>query len=299
MKNIILFVVLLSLAMAAEGQENKWHELEGVYQSSANKEMYVRFTAGDSMLTAHLLWNNGEIHLRPDTGLAFVSKEAEDGNPIHVVFQRDPSGSVNRASVANNGIWVRAPNYKPVAKSEMPHTADQLQKFVGLYQLKGEASQFIQLTVDNNSLTLHQHWDGGIRDHFVPESEWNFFEPQFPIFTLNFSLDQEGRVTQFTAFGRDVWIRTAKASLSPAVVKKYEGKYRSSDDPDNMVQVVAAGNELIVRELWNKKEIRLQALTNTYFSDSRLSFPLQIILDDKGQAKQLVLLGNQTFVRIE
>jgi hypothetical protein len=300
MKNIILFNALLLSVLCSNGQEKKWHELEGYFQSQANKDFVVQFIAQDSIVFAKLLWNGGTAHLLPDTGLAFVSREQGENGPLRLVFRREPSGAVNQLSVSDPGnpVWVRAPNYKPVSQQEMAHTPDQLQKFAGLYHLKEDSAQYVQLTVDNNSLTIHQHWDGATRENFVPSAEGKFFERDFPRFTLEFSQDQQGRLSQFVALGRDHWIRVVKPTLSAARLKTYEGKFRSEDDSDNMVQLIAADSALTVRELWNKKEIRVKALSNTYFNDEKLSFPLQLIMDN-GQVKKIVLLGNQSFVRIE
>jgi hypothetical protein len=301
MKNIIFFFALLVSVLASRGQEKKWHELEGYFQSLKEKEMVVQFVARDSMIVGKTLWNGGEVHLLPDTGLAFVTREQSEHGPLHIVFHRDSSGAINQLSVSDPGnpIFVRLPNYKPVVMQEMAHTPDQLQKFAGLYHLKEDSSQYIQLTVDNNSLTIHQYWDGGTRENFVPSAEEKFFEKDFPRFTLEFSQDQQGQVTQFVALGRDVWIRTVKSTPSPEQMKTYEGKFRSVDDPDNVVQLIANGNELVLRELWNKKEIRLKSLTGTYFNMGDQSFPLQIIRGADGQVKQIIILGNQSFVRIE
>jgi hypothetical protein len=298
MKKTILFVAFFLPVLFAIGQEKKWHELEGYFRSRNNRDLVVQFIAQDSIVFGKLLWNGGSAHLLPDTGLAFVSREQGEHGPLRLVFHREPSGAVNQVDVSDNGLWVRDPNYKPVVQQEMPHTPDQLQKFAGLYQLKEDNAQYIQLTVDNNSLTIHQHWDGGVRENFVPSAEGKFFEKDFPRFTLEFSPDQQGHYNQFLALGRDHWIRAEAPTLTAAQLKTYEGKFRSEDDPDNMVQLVATDKGLIVRELWNKKEVSLQPLANTYFNDEKFSFPLQLLIDD-GQVKKIVLLGNQRFVRIE
>jgi hypothetical protein len=300
MKNIALLTALLLPFLSSPGQQKKWHELEGVFQSSVNKEMYVRFTAHDSLLVANLLWNNGEIHLfLPDTGLAFVSREKVDGEPIHIHFLRDPSGAVNQVNVSNNSVWIRTTNYKPNTITEMAHTPDQLQKYIGLYQAKADTSRYLQLIVDSNTLTIVQDWDENKIDNFVPDSGWTFFKKERPGLTLRFSLDQQGRVTQFLAFGRDVWIKVATTTPSAALLKTYEGKFRSTDDPDNQVELIAAGKDLVVRELWNKKEIRLQPVTNSFFNNADRSFPLTLITGESGKVNFIILLGNQNFVRIE
>src|SRR5579863_8192478 len=299
MKNIILLNALLLSVFSSNGQEKKWHELEGFFRSQANKDFVVQFIAQDSIVFAKLLWNGGSAHLVPDTGLAFVSREQGENGPLHLVFRRESSGAVNQVDVsADNGLWVRIPNYKPVVLQEMTHTPEELQKFAGLYQLKEDNAQYVQLTVDNNSLTIHQQWDGGTRENFVPSAEGKFFEKDFPRFTLDFSQDLQGRYNQFVALGRDHWIRVEKPTLSAAQLKTYEGKFRSQEDPDNMVQLIAADNRLIVKELWNNKEMTLEPVTNTYFNNGQRSFSLQIILES-GKVNQIILMGNQSFVRIE
>src|SRR5579863_3170687 len=145
MKNIILLNALLLSVFSSNGQEKKWHELEGFFRSQANKDFVVQFIAQDSIVFAKLLWNGGSAHLVPDTGLAFVSREQGENGPLHLVFHRDPSGAVNRLDVTDNGLWLRDPNYKPVTQQEMTHTPEQLQKFTGFYQLKEDSGRYVQL----------------------------------------------------------------------------------------------------------------------------------------------------------
>jgi hypothetical protein len=297
MKKSLLFSALALTTLFSIGQTKKWQALEGVFQSPANKDMYVRFTPTDSLLVAHLLWNNGEVHLLPDTGLAFVSREIEDGNPIRVSFQQDASGEVNRASVANNGIWTRVKDYKPPVKEEMAHTPGQLEKYTGIYKLMPDSSEITEVIIENNSLTLHGLINNGHQPNFVPSAEGKFFRKDYPAFTLDFSEDPQGSVTQFVAVGRLRYIRIDRTPPSPAQVKSYEGKYRSVDDPDNMVQLMAEGTDLVVRQLWNKKDIRLQPVTTSYFNDEKLSYPVQVI-SENGQVKRIILLGNQIFTKI-
>ena len=293
-----LFSCSLALAtLSMFGQEKRWRELEGVFQSPANKEMYVRFTPADSVLVAHLLWNDGELHLLPDTGLAFVSKELDGGNPVRISFQRDPSGAVDRVSVAGNGVWTRVNNYKPTVKTEMAHTPEQLQKYTGLYEVMPDSSEYIEVSVEDNSLSLHWLLNEGKQTGFVPSAEGKFFRKDYQLFTLDFSQDQQGQVTQFVAVGRLRYIRMARSAPSPAQVKTYEGRFRSVDDPDNLLELIADGNGLVLRELWNKKEIRLQPVTSTYFNDDKSSFPVRVI-SENGRVKQIIVLADEHFDKV-
>jgi hypothetical protein len=270
---------------------------EGYFQSSQNKDNVVQFSAIENGLFARLLWNNGEAHLTPESAMGFVSKEGGDEGPIHLVFHKDSTGGTNQVNVANNGVWNRIKDYKPVVKKEMEHTPAQLMPFRGLYQLQGNNSQFLQFSVKDNTLVLKQLWDGN-EISFLPESELRFFSRQVPQFSLDFSKDKDGIVAQVLAFKRDVWIKTNKPELMPAILKTYEGKYRSQDDPDNEISITATDSNLVVRQLWDKKDRVLQPLTEIYFNNQDRSFPLVIVKDQQGKVSQVVLLTGNIFKRL-
>jgi hypothetical protein len=232
----------------------------------------------------------------PDSDMGFVSKEASDEGPIHLLFNRDSSGAINQINVAKLGIWNRASDYKPVVKKEMEHTPEQLTAFQGFYQLREDPTQFIQITVKDNKLLLNQLGDGN-DIFFVPDSELTFFNNARPNFTLDFSKDKNGSVSQVVAFKRDVWIKQAELSITAALLKSYEGKYRSQDDPDNEIRIIATDSNLVVRQLWDQKERALQPLTNIYFNNQDRSFPLVIVLD-QGKVVRVVLLTGEIFNRV-
>src|ERR1700742_2420292 len=108
-------------------------------------------------------------------------------------------------------------------------------------------------------------WDGSVVDNFVPETPMDFFKLEQPIFTLSFSAGPDGRITQFIALGRQTWTKINPQPISTARFKSYEGKYRSKDDPDNEIQLVAVDSGLLIRQLWDRTEFRLYAVTNSYF----------------------------------
>ncbi|HET6254733.1 MAG TPA: hypothetical protein VFE32_11695 [Puia sp.] len=299
MKNILFLLAMGMSAVSTFGQQQKWHELEGYFQFTANKEQVVRFTARDSVLVVNLLWNNGKLHLLPDTGLSFVSKEPVEGNPIRVSFVRDATGAVNQVKVASSGIWVRVANYTPHVKKQIAHTPDQLQKFIGLYQMKRDTTLYIRLGVDSNTLTIHRMWDGNVIDNLVPESELKYFKVENTTFTLTFSSDPNGQVSQFLINEQEPWIRITAHNIDPAHFKSYEGKYQSATDPDNQIQLIATASGLVLRQLWDKKEIGFDPLTNSFFYNAQQSYPLHIVTDSLGQVKSVLLLGTELFNKID
>jgi hypothetical protein len=274
--------------------EGQWRAVVGIFQNAQNKEMYVQFSEAEGVLRAKLLWNNNEIHLIPQTPLAFVSKESGEEGPIHVTFIKDSSGGVNQVNVANNGIWNRANNYTPVIKMEMAHTPEQLRRFEGLYQLHNENDRFIEFKVKDNKLILKQYWDGN-EIYFVPESSLDFFSKEVPMFSLQFSQDSVGNIQKMVAFKRDIWYKLKRTQPTMQDLKSAEGKYQSKDDPDDVIQLIARGNNLVVKQLWDGKEIMVEPQTATYFYNGSQSFPLQIHKDINGATTQVTLLGVDVF----
>ena len=273
---------------------------EGYFQSPQNKDLVVQFSAVENGLFARLLWNNGEAHLIPESAMGFVSKESGEGGPLHLVFQKDSTGVVNQVNVTNNGVWNRIKDYKPVVKKEMEHTPAQLAPFQGLYQLQGGEAKFpkfIQFSERENKLVLKQMWDGH-EIMFVPESELAFFSREIKQFTLDFSKDNNGNITQVLAFKHDVWVKAKKPALTPAILASYQGKYQSEADPDNQIRLIARDSSLVIKQLWDGKETVVMPLGDTYFNNAALNLPLLIVMGPDGKVSQVVLMELNTFKKV-
>ncbi len=278
--------------------EPEWKAVEGIFQSGQNKDMYVQFTAKGGVLIAKLLWNNNEIHLAPESSLHFSSSQEGNQDPINITFIKTPDGSINQVTVANNGTWNRTKDYTPVTKKEMEHTPEQLKPFEGLYRLRNDSLRFIQFMVKENKLILKQHWDGN-EIEFVPDSATDFFSPAVPLFSLSFVKDKDGNIAEAIAFKRDRWDKMKKFNPAVAELKAFEGKFQFKDDPDNYLQVTAKEGHLIVRQLWDSKEIIVEPLAEGYFYNSEQSYPFQLLKDKDGMVKQALVLGIDLFNKVK
>lgn len=265
---------------------------KGVFQFAKDLDRYLRFTVRNDTLVAEFIPDPKVVALLPDTGLSFVVKDGSD----RIVFHKNAAGVVNQVYLGDN-VWNRVANYKPVVKKEMAHMPEQLRLFEGLYQLSDDPNRFIQFTVRGTNLVLKQTWDGN-EVFFVPEAEMDFFAKAIPLFTLHFTKETDGTISQVLAFKRDLWIKTRPPDLSAVQMKAYEGKYQSRDDPDNIIQLTVKDTALIIKQLWDAKEIRVEPRTETYFYNAAQSYPLVIIKDKNGAVKQVVLLGTIIFSKM-
>ncbi|AEV99581.1 hypothetical protein A4D02_27465 [Niastella koreensis] len=277
--------------------EQEWKAVTGIFQSPQNNDMNVRFTARDNMLIAKLLWNGNELHLLPESPLEFSSNQEGNQESVHITFIKDSSGAVNEVKVADNGVWKRNNNYTPLTKKEIELSPDQLKQFEGLYQFQGDATRFIEFSLQGGQLVLKQSWDGEQR-FFVPESAMDFFVKDFPLFTLNFSKDKDGNINQVIAFKKDVWVKSKKHSLSVNELKSYEGKFRSNDDPDNIVQLTVVKDHLVIKQLWDKTERVLQPKTDCYFISEGEFYPVVIHKNKDAVVNEITVLGTSVFSRI-
>jgi hypothetical protein len=278
--------------------EQEWKSVEGYFQNPGNSDLYVQFKTSHDTLIGKTLWNNNIFHLLPQTPLSFLSTEEGEAGHIHINFIKDSTGAVNSMSLGNNNIWKRANNYKPIVRKEMEHSPEQLKAYEGLYQFRNDSTRFLQFTEAGNALVLKQLWDG-FKISFVPETIFDFFSRDVSMFTLTFSKDKDGQINQVTAFRKDVWIKTSKPTLTEADLKLYEGKYQSTDDPDNVVQITVRHNQLVLKQLWDKKEIELDPMASNYFYNDAQSFPLQILRGKNGSVNQIIILGMDKFDRLK
>ena len=269
---------------------------EGYYRSSQNKDMVVDILIKDDTLVARPLWSDRIFHLVPRTDTAFVTAESVERGPIDIVFSRNSTGEIAALDLGGDK-WNREKDYKPVVKKVMDHTPEQLEPYEGVYRLNRPGETLIQLYVKDNNLILRQVWDG-TELPFHPENTENFFTDKIPMFSLKFTKDQQGDITQVLAFGRDVWIKTKKPGFTAADLQAASGKFQSKDDPDNQVSITAKGKQLVVKQLWDNKEIALDALTDTYFLNPSEHYRLQLSKDDDGKINHVVQLENSVFDRV-
>ncbi len=282
---------------AAQLTPEQLKAVEGYFQNPDNKEMYLQFTAKEKMLQGKMLWNNREIIFTPQSELEFLSKDGNEGRPISAKFTKDPAGAITGVSLGNNGVWAKAKDYKPLVKEEMAHTPEQLKPFEGLYQFKRDKESFIQFMVRGNTLVLKQHGDGG-EIVFVPQTELDFFNKQQLLQTVSFIKDEKGNITKAFAMRRDSLIRINKIHPTTSELKIFEGKYQSKDDADNIIQLSAKDNRLVLKQLWDNKEINLEPQTDTYFFNQEKFYSLGIIKDKDGKIVQVKLLGMDVFNKL-
>lgn len=271
---------------------------EGYFQFSQSRDQVIQFKIISDTLVARLLWNGMVIHIVPESDSVFHNVEPVEGRTIPLKFVRNSKGIYASMFLFDQQRpWNRIKDYTPLVRTEIAHTPQQLKKFEGIYGDQGN-QQFIGITEKENRLVLHQFW-GGNDVEFLPDSPLHFFNKQQLLFTLQFIKGSDDSITRMVAFGRDIWYKEKRVSLTPKEVKVLEGKYRLKDDPDDVLQLTASGMDLVVRQMWDGKETVVSPRTNEFFYNIEKAYSVILIKDDSGAVIGALILGNDYFEKVK
>ena len=271
---------------------------EGYFQFSQSKDQVIQFKIISDTLVARLLWNGMVIHIVPESDSVFHNVEPVEGRTIPIMFRRNSEGLYSSMFLFDQQrAWNRIKDYKPLVRTEIPHTPAQLKIFEGIYRGRGNES-YLGISEKENKLVLHQFWDGN-EVEVVPDSALHFFNKQQLLFTLQFIKGPDDSITRMVAFGRDIWDKEKQLSLTPEQVRLFEGKYRLKDDPDDIIQMTASGMNLVVRQMWDGKETIVSPRTNVFFYNKEKGYLLTFKKDDSGAVIGANILGNDYFEKIK
>jgi hypothetical protein len=301
--NVIIALAVFCATLPAHAQNPRltgaqWKAVEGVYQSSTHDNWYVRFrqVEGDK-LELYMLGSGKHLLLVPQGELVFGRAPSEGDGPQQIVFHRDPAtGEVS--SVEMGVAWNRVHNYHPIERKEIAHTPADLQPFAGVYRIERAPNlyQYILLSVKENQLVLKQNWDN--REFvFLPDSTLHFFTREATDFLLEFIEGPDGRISGALVSGREHWTKQ-ELRLTAEGLRAYEGTYRSKNDPDNRLRLIVRAGSLVVKQVWDGKEIVLTAISDTYFYNEAQSYPLQILSGTDGKVKSIRVLSSQEFDKV-
>jgi hypothetical protein len=271
---------------------------EGYFQFSQAKDEVILFRVIRDTLVARLLWNGMAIHIVPESDSVFHNVEPVEGRTIPLRFTRNSKGNFTSLFLFDQQRpWNRISDYKLPVRTEIAHTPAQLKIFEGIYGDQGN-QQFIGISEKDNKLVLHQFW-GGDDVEFVPDSVLHFFNRQQLRFTLEFIKGPDDSITRMVAFGRDIWYKEKRVSLTPKEVMVFEGKYRLKDDPDDILQMTASGMNLVVRQMWDGKETVVSPRTDFFFYNQEKAYSVIFIKDDSGAVTGALILGDDYFEKIK
>ena len=81
-------------------------------------------------------------------------------------------------------------------------------------------------------------------------------------------------------------------------LKEFEGYYLADFDRDTYIQIKASGNQLILKQLWDEKEITFNQQSPLEFLNEDKSFPLKFSKNDKGAVVQVLAFNKDHWNKV-
>ena len=276
----------------------------GYYQFQNNAGAYIKISASGKQLILKQLWDNKEFHFDQQSELEF---SADDGH-FPLKFSKDTHGAVTSVLAFNKDVWNKVDEFKPVATITLP--AEQIKSFEGFYEMTTDDGHeaYIQILADEKALILRQGWDGQ-EIAFLPTSETSFYSKE-KAFPLDFTKDQNGNVTQVTAFHKDVWKKMSdpsKAVIKKAIMldegqlKGIEGKYhmKSEKGEDLYITLTQQGHGLALKQSWDSQVVRLSPESPTSFFSKDRRFDIVFTRDSNGNATSALAFGRDHWDKVK
>jgi hypothetical protein len=128
-------------------------------------------------------------------------------------------------------------------------------------------------------------------------------------FPLKFSKNQNGSITQVLAFDKDLWTKAEnykpviqkEIHLSAQQLKSFEGKYKFQFEKgeNSFLQITANDNHIVLKQLWDDKEIKFVPKSDLEFFCKEQSFPLKFIKDNNGQVIQMLAFNRDLWEKVK
>jgi len=167
------------------------------------------------------------------------------------------------------------------------------EELVGFYQFPNKVA-FIEFNLEDGVLKARQLWDG--KEYQLNQVSETNFETKQEGHKIEFLSDNDGHFTKAKLLGRIV---ASKVSFNPKIVrrlsdvqlKRLEGNYVLADDNNIKMQVRSVKDELIIKQLWDNKEISFTPISEPFFLNADGTFPLTFELTD-GKVTKVICFEN-------
>jgi hypothetical protein len=273
---------------------------EGYYQLSGNENVKIRLVLVENYLHLKPIWNEVDIRLVPVSDSVFSSGSGENDKPQYLRFVKDAHGVIQRftSGGGEENYFNRLKDYKPVERKEIAHTPKQLKAFEGTYQSQKNPDVIVGLSERDNKLVMKQYWNG--EDVlFVPDSALHFFSREQRLLNLKFSRGGDGSIRNVEAFNKEKFDKIKQPPVSLALMKPFEGRYRLKEDSDDVIRVTATDSGLVIRQLWDGKEIVVRPLTESFFYNKNHAYTLYFRKDKDGGVVEALALDTDEFEKIK
>jgi hypothetical protein len=92
-------------------------------------------------------------------------------------------------------------------------------------------------------------------------------------------------------------IANKATSFSTLQLTEFEGYYHADTDPDLYLQIMVKNNKLVLKQLWDNREITFDQKSEFYFYNDQQSFPLTFSKNANGEITQVLAFERDTWIK--
>ncbi|MFI5157404.1 MAG: hypothetical protein ACHQF4_00975 [Sphingobacteriales bacterium] len=181
-----------------------------------------------------------------------------------------------------------------------------LAAFEGLYQAKDNAFSVFKITVAGDKL-LAKALEGEQQFTLTRKSDLSFESPDEDgdeTMVVVFSKTESGEISGAVVSGHQ-WNKIksytppAEIQLTAEQLKSFEGKYEFETKKGTYLQITATANGLLLKQLWDGREINFTAIGEQSFLNRQMGFPLVFTKDANGTVIKVLAFGRDSWDKVK
>lgn len=181
-----------------------------------------------------------------------------------------------------------------------------LKAFEGLYQSQNNAFSVFKVTVVGDKL-LAKALEGEQQFTLTRKSDLTFESPDDDgdeTMTIVFSKNESGEINGVVVSGQQ-WNKIksytppAEIKLTAEQLKSFEGKYEFEKKKGTYLQITATPNGLLLKQLWDGREVNFIAIGEQSFLNRQMGFPLVFTKDASGAVTKVLAFGRDSWDKVK
>jgi hypothetical protein len=182
-----------------------------------------------------------------------------------------------------------------------------LKAFEGIYQSKDNEFSYFQVTAGSDNLVA-KSVDGNRQFILTRKSDLGFEtkdEDGDETLPVVFTKNDGGEISQVSVAEKQLFIKVKnyvpvkEVKLTAAQLKAFEGKYQFEERPGTYLQITATADGLMLKQLWDNKEINFVAISDFAFLNKEMGFPLKFTKDADGNIVKVLAFNRDTWDKVK
>jgi hypothetical protein len=204
-------------------------------------------------------------------------------------------------------LIINPANASPVQTRMSIADSTSLKAFEGIYQSKDNEFSYFKITAGTDNLVA-KSVTGNQQFILTRKSEFTFEtkdDDGDETISITFSKNGAGEISQLLLAGKQLWVKVKEyvpakeVALTQDQLKAFEGKYQFEEKNDAFLQITATASGLMLKQLWDGKEINFIAISDLNFLNKEMGFPLKFTKDQAGNVIKVLAFNRDTWDKVK